>query len=169
MKHIEYGRHAALIEGDFVVFLIGARINRLRSVGSWWPVVQAMPRMLKELARQPELGLLYSWQALVSLREVLLVQYWRSYEHLHAYAQAREAEHLPAWATYNREARDNPAVGIWHETYLVAAGQYEAIYGNMPRHGLGHAGRLVPATGRLGSSRGRLGHSEGADHPAEVS
>jgi hypothetical protein len=34
--------------------------------------------------------------------------------------------------------------GIWHETYMVKAGQYEAIYGNMPPHGLGKAGRLVP-------------------------
>jgi len=34
--------------------------------------------------------------------------------------------------------------GIWHESYLVRAGQYEAIYGNMPPFGLGKAGRLVP-------------------------
>ncbi len=34
--------------------------------------------------------------------------------------------------------------GIWHETYLVRAGEYEAIYGNMPPFGLGRAGRLVP-------------------------
>ena len=31
-------------------------------------------------------------------------------------------------------------VGIWHETYLVRAGGYEAIYGNMPRIGLAAAG-----------------------------
>ncbi len=36
--------------------------------------------------------------------------------------------------------------GIWHETYLVRAGEYEAIYGNMPPFGLGKAGRLVPAS-----------------------
>ena len=34
--------------------------------------------------------------------------------------------------------------GIWHESYLVRAGQYEAIYGDMPPFGLGKAGRLVP-------------------------
>ena len=34
--------------------------------------------------------------------------------------------------------------GIWHETYLVRAGEYEAIYNNMPPSGLGRAGRLVP-------------------------
>ena len=36
--------------------------------------------------------------------------------------------------------------GIWHETYLVRAGEYEAIYGNMPPFGLGQAGRLIPLT-----------------------
>jgi hypothetical protein len=30
------------------------------------------------------------------------------------------------------------------ETYLVRAGEYEAIYGNMPPFGLGKASRLVP-------------------------
>jgi hypothetical protein len=34
--------------------------------------------------------------------------------------------------------------GIWHEPYLVRAGEYEAIYGNMPPFGLRKAGRLVP-------------------------
>jgi hypothetical protein len=44
---------------------------------------------------------------------------------------------------------------IWHETYLVKAGQYEAVYGNMPAHGLGKAGRLVPVS-EASSGRGRL-------------
>lgn len=168
MRQIEAGRRAAKIDGDFVVFLIGARINRFRSIGAWLPVVRAMPRMLAELAQRPELGLLHVWRAIVSPREILLVQYWRSYEHLHAYARARESEHLPAWAHYNRVIKGNPAVGIWHETYLVAAGQYEAIYGNMPRYGLANAGELVDAVGQQGSSLGRLGRSDGADQPNEA-
>jgi hypothetical protein len=45
--------------------------------------------------------------------------------------------------------------GIWHETYLVRAGQYEAIYGNMPPHGLGKAGRLVPLS-QSSSARERV-------------
>ncbi len=46
-------RVAAHIEGDFVVFLIGARVNR------WWKIPQilqvgrAMGRMLDELDRHP--------------------------------------------------------------------------------------------------------------------
>ncbi len=43
-----------------------------------------------------------------------------------------------------QRAGTSPRTGIWHETYLVRAGEYEAIYGNMPPFGLGKAGRLVP-------------------------
>jgi hypothetical protein len=42
------------------------------------------------------------------------------------------------------------------ETYLVSEGQYEAVYGNMPAHGLGKAGRLVPAS-EASSARARIG------------
>lgn len=159
------GRMAGRLDGDFVVFLIGARINRFLNPGGWLPVVRAMPRMLRELAERPELGLLHSAFAWQGIRDVTLIQYWRSFEHLHAYARARESEHLPAWAAYNRLLKDNESIGIWHETFLVRAGEYEAIYGNMPRMGLALAGEIEPATGRLQSSKGRLGRSDGADQP----
>ncbi|HSG88211.1 MAG TPA: DUF4188 domain-containing protein [Pseudomonadales bacterium] len=163
------GRHAARIEGDFVVFLIGARLNRLRDFRAWLPVVRAMPKMIAELQAHPELGMLHSFSAQRGLREAVLIQYWRSYEHLHAYARARSSAHLPAWAQYNRAISGNDSVGIWHETYLVRAGEYEAIYGNMPPYGLGLAlgATVAPATGPLGSSLGRLGRSDGGDQPVD--
>jgi hypothetical protein len=45
--------------------------------------------------------------------------------------------------------------GIWHETYLVQAGQYEAIYNNMPERGLAAASRLVPVA-ESSRARGRV-------------
>ena len=36
------GRYSARIEGDFVVFLIGMRINRPWKVQRWWPVAAAI-------------------------------------------------------------------------------------------------------------------------------
>ena len=42
-------RMAAQIEGDFVVFLIGMRINKPWKLHKWLPVFLGMPRMLKEL------------------------------------------------------------------------------------------------------------------------
>ncbi len=147
-------RVSARLPGEFVVFLIGMRINKPLLVHKWLPVASAMPRMIRELSRQLELGLLNaeSWFS----RTVLMVQYWRSMEQLLAYATNREAEHLPAWTAFNRSVGTNGAVGIWHETYGVSSGRFESIYVNMPLFGLGKAGSVVPASGNRKSARGRL-------------
>lgn len=152
MVHTE--RLTASFQGDFVVFLIGMRINRPWKFHKWWPIASAMPRMLKELARRPEAGMLGGdmWFG----RTTLMVQYWRSLEHLLAYSQDREAEHLPAWKAFNHAVGTNGDVGIWHETYIVGPDKYENIYVNMPAFGLGRFGLLSPATGGHKSARGRL-------------
>lgn len=147
-------RLAATVDGDFVVFLIGMRINNPLLAHKWVPVATAMPRMLKELFRKPELGFLHGemWFA----RTIVVLQYWRSMEQLLAYAKNKEAEHLPAWQAFNKSVGTNGSVGIWHETYVVSAGSYENIYVNMPVFGLGGAGTLHPARGDLHSASGRL-------------
>ena len=152
---ISKGRYAARIEGDFVLFLIGMRINRLLLPHKWLPAVFAMRRMLKELAEQPEIGMLHA-QTFVSGRTILVVQYWRSFDQLHAYAHAKDREHLPAWAEFNRKVGGNGSVGIFHESYLVKAGQYEGVSVNMPRQGLARAGEMVPAAGNMRDARSRL-------------
>ncbi|MFM1817067.1 MAG: hypothetical protein RLZ98_3762 [Pseudomonadota bacterium] len=167
MAKIEPRRMAAQIEGDFVVFLIGMRINSLRRVSRWVPVVRAMAGMMRELERNPELGLLHARHH-AGLRNHMVVQYWRSFEHLHAYATDFTHAHFPAWKAFNQAARENDHVGIWHETYLVPNGHYEAIYRAMPAWGLGRAGRLVEATGLRKSAKGRLGRGSGADQPVDV-
>jgi len=149
------GRYTAQSDEPFVVFLIGMRINRILAVRSWTRVAAAMPRMIAELKRSPELGLLHA-EFFLYWRGVAVLQYWRSFDHLHAYAHARDAEHLPAWTEFNRRVGGNGKVGIWHETYTVSPGQYECVYGNMPRFGLGAAVQHVPAVGRLESARSRI-------------
>lgn len=144
----------AELEGDFVIFLIGMRINRFWKIHKWMPVARAMPRMLKELSRKPGSGFL-GYQSFGGLPPVM-VQYWKSFEHLEAYAKDRDGQHYPAWREFNKQIRSNGDVGIWHETYLVRAGQYECVYNNMPRYGLGKIGELVPATGRKDSAAGRI-------------
>jgi len=155
MAQIFPGRYAAQSSEPFVVFLIGMRINRLLAVPSWTRVAAAMPRMIAELKRQPELGLLHA-EFFLYWRGVAVVQYWRSFEQLHAYAHAKNAAHLPAWAEFNRRIGGNGVVGIWHETYTIAPGQYESVYANMPRFGLGAAIDHLPATGRLNDARSRM-------------
>jgi hypothetical protein len=100
-------------------------------------------------------GLLHA-QFFMYWRGVGVIQYWRSFEQLHAYAHARDAQHLPAWAEFNRRIGGNGSVGIWHETYSVAPGQYESIYANMPRFGLGVAAEHVPVVGRPENARSRM-------------
>ena len=142
------------VEGDFVVFLIGMRINNPLKIHKWLPVATSMPRMLKELYARPELGFLHAeaWFA----RTIIFLQYWRSMEQLLAYATDKEAEHLPAWKAFNQSVGSNGSVGIWHETYAVSAGRYESIYVNMPPFGLAKAGALHAAEGRRQSARSRL-------------
>jgi hypothetical protein len=155
MTSIIQRRMTAEIEGEFVVFLIGMRINRPWLLHRWLPVFFAMPRMLRELSRKPELGLL-GYHLHAGFPNAMVVQYWRSFEQLNDYASSRDAEHWPAWVAFNRRIGSNGSVGIWHETYRVAAGAYECIYHNMPPYGLGRAGTLLPAVGRKSTAAGRL-------------
>jgi hypothetical protein len=147
----------AEIDGDFVVFLIGMRVNKPWKLGKWLPVMRAMPKMLKELEAAPaEVGFLGH----TGLGKII-VQYWRSFDHLERYARDRDALHWPAWVTFNRRMQETRGdVGIWHETFRVRAGDYEAIYSGMPPFGLGKVGRLVDTTGLRESARQRLRATE---------
>jgi hypothetical protein len=158
MPHVHPGRFAAQLDGPFVVFHIGVRINRLWAAHKWVPVVSAMGPMLRELFKHRELGMLHA-ETFVSWRRIALVQYWRSFEHLERFARDRTLPHLDAWRRFNQAIGADGSVGIWHETYLVQAGQYECVYGNMPRSGLARAGEHMPAVGAAETARRRLGFS----------
>jgi hypothetical protein len=146
-------RMTVKLEGDFVVFLIGMRINKFWKIHKWLPVARAMPRMLKELRSKDsnETGFLGG-----EFSTGTIVQYWKSFEHLEAYARDRDAMHYPAWKDFNTRIKSNGDVGIWHETYKVHAGEYECIYNNMPPKGLGKVGELVPVSGRMESAGERI-------------
>ncbi|MET9296952.1 DUF4188 domain-containing protein [Streptomyces sp. NPDC003077] len=152
-------RVTADADGDVVVFLIGMRINSYRAVRDWLPVFRAMPKMLRELERDPSSGMLGSRFVLSGPRDFGLVQYWESREKLLAYAEDRDKEHRPAWAAFNRRARNSRGkVGIWHETYVVPAGAHESVYVGMPPHGLGAAYGVVPVGRRGDRAAQRLAH-----------
>ena len=140
---IHQGRHTATIDGDFVVFLIGMRLNRPWKVRHLPWFLSTMPKMLKELEADPDSGFLGAQQALM-FGGLAVVQYWRSFEHLERYARNPDAQHLPAWREFNKRIRGDGDIGIWHETYKIRAGEYEAIYGNMPQVGLGRFGEHRP-------------------------
>ena len=153
MADVIPGRFTAQADEPFVVFLIGMRINKPWKLHQWLPVARAMPKMLKELeAAPPETGFLGH----TGLSKVI-VQYWRSFDHLERYARDRDALHWPAWVEFNRRMKETRGdVGIWHETYKIRDGEYEAIYSGMPRQGLGRVGNLIPAAGRKEFAGGRI-------------
>jgi hypothetical protein len=159
-------RVCAEVEGEIVVFLIGMRINTLWKVWKWLPVARAMSVMLRELGAHPELGLLHA-RGQFSGRNLMSVQYWRSAAHLQDFARSADKTHLPAWQAFNRRVGTDGDVGIWHETYVVPQGNLESLYVNMPRHGLGLAGTLFPATGRRASATTRLARAGTADAGTE--
>lgn len=138
-----------------MLFLIGVRLNKPWKF-TWLPVFNAMPRMLKELSRKPELGLLH-FRVHFGFPNTMVVQYWRSFDQLTAYAQDKDQSHLPAWRAFNKAIGTSGDVGIWHETYIISGGKYESIYVNMPKFGLGAAGTLHDSVLQRASAKHRVG------------
>jgi hypothetical protein len=151
MAQIIADRMTAQRDREIVVFLIGARVNRWWKVHRWLPIFLAMPRMIRELCQKPESGFLGA----VS-HGAFMVQYWESAAHLLRYAKDRSGAHFPAWRAFYQRVGTNGDVGIWHETYVVPRGNFESIYVNMPRFGLGSVTDLVPARGHKSTAAERL-------------
>lgn len=156
MAKIVPGRMTANHSGDIVVFIIGMRVNRWFAIGKWLPVFNAMARMLGELHRDHDSGFIVYEMCWKSPRQPVLIQYWRSFDALEAYAHNVDAAHRPAWAAFNHAVRGNAAVGIFHETYAVRGGGSETLYNNLPAFGLGKAAGLAPATGKREVARDRI-------------
>lgn len=131
------------IEGDFVVFLNGMRINALWKVHKWLPVLRAEFKLLKRLKADPDSGLL-DYESRAGLRNNFVIMYWRSLDDLRSFATDPDDVHVPAWSWYNDRIGESGDVGIWNEIYLVTDGRYEAMYRNMPPIGLGRAADFVP-------------------------
>lgn len=154
MSKIIAARALAEIEGDFVVFLIGMRINKPWKIHKIWPMLMAMRRMVKELEAAPaEFGFL--GHTGISMKT--MVQYWRSFDHLERYAKNPDRNHWPAWAAFNRRMKNSRGdIGIWHETYRIRAGEYEGVYSGMPVYGLAKAGRSAMISAATDSARQRM-------------
>ncbi|MBR2566552.1 MAG: DUF4188 domain-containing protein [Paenibacillus sp.] len=160
MAYIHKGRYTAQMEGEFVVFIIGMRINRLWAIHKWLPVFNSMGPMIKELYQNKDTGFLGT-EFFVTWRGVTLLQYWRSYDELEKYAHG--GLHLKAWKKFNKSIGSDGSVGVYHETYKAQSGSYETIYANMPKFGLAKVSNHVPATGQMATSRRRMG---GENEPA---
>lgn len=156
MGRLGPGRWTADIDGDFVVFLIGFRLRPSPKALAAVRLLAEFPKMVADLAADPDKGLLaYRSLGLTS------IQYWRSFEHLERFARNPDDRHAVVWREwYHRAQHLNAAVGIWHETYRVRAGDYEAIYQGMPAgFGLLGAGTARPLGGSVRAAQ-RMGVEE---------
>jgi hypothetical protein len=148
------GRYTAdSSEEDFVVFIVGMRINQIFAITKWFPVAKAMGPMIKELYQNPEWGfkhteILYSW------RTITLIQYWKGFDELLSYAHGNT--HSLAWKDYNIKINNNGSVGVFHETYKIEKGASESIYNNMPKIGLSKALSHIPVSKNKDSAIKRM-------------
>jgi hypothetical protein len=160
MTEVIPGRMTHDYDGDLVVYLVGMRINKPWRPDLWLPVFFAMPKMLAELSKDKDSGLL-GYRLAFGAGGPLVIQYWNSHEKLYAYASDRNAAHRPAWTAFNRSVRKAPgAVGIWHETYVVE--RAASAYFGMPVSGLAAATSLVPVVRRGERATERLGARQAA-------
>lgn len=140
---------------SFVVFVIGMRINAFWRISQWLPVLLTMRRVLRDLKRQPDTGFL-SQRTRFGGRHLEMIQYWRSFADIHAYARERGGEHLRAWQWFSQTIGDNGSVGLWHECFVIPEHHAETIYLNMPEHGLAEAMGITPIRGQDQTAAGRL-------------
>lgn len=166
MKAVLDGRVTADVDDEFVLFIIGMRINRWSRIGQWTTAGRAMLAMLRELTAQPDLGLLHAESGLF-FGGIGVIEYWRSFEDLENYARAGDHDHLPAWRSYNHIARTSDAVGIYHETYRVTPANFEAVYNHMPHVGSIAAHGVRPLE-RSSTSARRIGKSDDDVAPVEA-
>ena len=134
---IRVGKVAADGTDPVTVFMVGIRVNRWLAPWHWLPLLLALPPMVRELAADPDSGLLgYRLLLGPGLRQAMLLQYWRDAQHLHAFARDPNSSHRAAQKRFWRHyAAAGAAVGVWHE--LLPECAPESLYGNMPPTGIG--------------------------------
>lgn len=161
MARLYPGRYTAEAGDGFVVFMIGWRVNRPWKLRNWYWMSRQMRPMLEWLKNHPEEGLLGVQYALIGSSPAA-IQYWRSFEDLLRFSRNLSAPHLEAWRRYNKVIAPPGDIGVWHEVYRVRAGDYEAIYTNMPLWGLAAATRQVPVNAGTESAEQRIGDAREA-------
>lgn len=156
MAAITADRMATDIDGEFVIYINGMRLNKLRAVHKYFLAGLKAAKMFEELERDPDSGFLGYLPAYMGLRSGAAIQYWRSLEDIRRFARDPDDLHVPAWRWYNEEVGNDGELGFWAELYVIEDGNYETFYRNVRPVGLGEIGELVP----MADHQRRLGLSE---------
>jgi hypothetical protein len=164
MAKVSPGRFTAHIEGPFVVFRLGIRINSSLLLWKWFPTLRALVPILRILLLSDAPGLLGTFSIFYLSSGRGIIQYWRSLEELEQFVLSQESPYREFWRRYHQSPGSDGSVGVWYEMFLVESKRYEVVYDNMPVSGLAAASEHVPAVGRRETARRRLGR--GYNDPA---
>jgi Monooxygenase af470-like len=152
---VRTGRWMARRDEPFAIFVFGMRLNRLRGLPRFLWGLRVLRRVLGDLNAHPEHGYL-AGRVYRAGRTLIAVQYWESFDALDAWARDHRLPHRKPWQQYLREALDEEAMGLWHETYLASPGSWEGVYLNMPPWGLAAGVKAVEMQATKGSASERL-------------
>ncbi|MCJ1433422.1 hypothetical protein MMC27_002782 [Xylographa pallens] len=136
-------------QSNVVLFVVGARANE--SLGMSAPDFRELRKnflaMWDEAEANRELyGYLGKTAPLVSAEmgsgnALMTMSYWKSIEHLHAFA--RRPAHMRGWDWIIKATKDNPSVGFMHEVYSSPGGQWQNVYYNFRPFGLAQTKYMV--------------------------
>lgn len=151
------GRYTAETSKEFVVFIIGMRVNKWWRIHQWLPVALAMPKMMQALIPNKSLGMIHGEHFFRFFPiTTTLISYWETFEQIDHFAHDKNLPHAKAWAQFIKSVGNNGAVGIYHENYKVKSDSLECVYGNMPQFGLGKAFKHIPVTKENHTARQRM-------------
>jgi hypothetical protein len=161
MDTIDEKRMVAKMDGGFVIYINGMRLNKLRAIHRWAIAGRKLANMFDRLEADPDSGFLGYQPAFMGLRTGAAIQYWRSLEDLKRFASDPNDLHVPAWKWYNEEVDSGGGVGFWAELYVIGDDDYETFFRNMHHfYGLGKTADTIP----MSEHQGRLGPSEERGH-----
>jgi hypothetical protein len=169
---VNEGRWTSYVDGDFVVLLLGAHAANPFTGLRIAPVFARMIRVLEELERHPNQGLLGHQRH--GGRRGVIVQYWRSAEALERLALDPASRYAGVWRAWfgTRDGTGGATggrAGFWYETFRVRAGDYEAAYRDVPAIGLLRAGVPAPVSERPPVAEQRLRAADGLPPDPEPS
>ena len=153
------GRHQADLHTEVIAFPIGMKINRIWAIHRWLRPTIDTVRMWRHVQTARPDGYLSGYLFVYS-RGVGMMQYWRDFDSLEAFAGDTTKPHLSAWRNLVAQTRNDQTFGYWHETYLINPATSETIYGSMAPFGLSAAVGHAPIGKKTEAARARLANTD---------
>jgi hypothetical protein len=128
---------SAPLEAPVCLFMVGMQCRSWRSFWKIPLIARRMKQMQKELKNDRESGLIWG-ENFTSQRPftTLYLSYWKSSDHINRFVTDKKFSHLSSVKEYFQRFRDDPDIGVWHETYEVDPQKTENLYFGMAPFGV---------------------------------